>query len=281
MGNGEKYIPVLESALGVKNLTLIAEKPLIHGNVIYKGELNGVKCVVKYSVNDPDSVRCEYECAKRLYAGMPEHIVKPLAFAPIADGAAYVGEWIDGQLLYLYLPNTEITDAELRNIVSQIDKITVYFLSVGFAHRDFVPANVIRDNSGVLKVIDFQNSGFVGDEDFSVKKAFREIRSYIYRYCTDGFGVGTFNDRIHFLTQVDRSSTVYKALTDRWAEKINHSCLHFNVSKWKFVYMIGNFPMLLLKKIFEKKESKKTKINKKLRVTCNTLKEFFVRRNWR
>ena len=275
MGNGEKYIPVLESALGVKNLTLIAEKPLIHGNVIYKGELNGVKCVVKYSVNDPDSVRCEYECAKRLYAGMPEHIVKPLAFAPIADGAAYVGEWIDGQLLYLYLPNTEITDAELRNIVSQIDKITDYFLSVGFAHRDFVPANVIRDNSGVLKVIDFQNSGFVGDEDFSVKKAFREIRSYIYSYCTNGFGAGTFNDRVHFLTQVDEKSSVYEALVDRWRSKWECSSLHFHVSIWKYVYMLGNFPMLIVKNIFEKRKSKKLKLKKKLTVTYNTFVEFF------
>jgi hypothetical protein len=132
MGNGEKYIPVLESALGVKNLALIAEKPLIHGNVIYKGELNGVKCVVKYSVNDPDSVRGEYECAKRLYAGMPEHIVKPLAFAPIADGAAYVSEWIEGQLFYLYLPKTEIVGAELQDIVNQIDKMTDYFLNHNF-----------------------------------------------------------------------------------------------------------------------------------------------------
>jgi serine/threonine protein kinase len=276
MGNGEKYIPVLESALGVKNLTLIAEKPLIHGNVIYKGELNGVKCVVKYSVNDPDSVRCEYECAKRLYAGMPEHIVKPLAFAPIGDGAAYVCEWIEGVSLSVYLANNDVTAEEAKDFASQLDKITEYFLSVGFAHRDFGVGNLIKCSMfNKLKVIDFQNSGFVGEEDLAVKKAFREIRSYVYVYRTKGFATGVFNDRVHFLSCLRRDSLIYQTLFPKWKSKLCRSSLRFKVGFFKYVYMFGNFPMLIVKNIFEKRKRKKSKLKKKLTVTYNTFGEFF------
>lgn len=279
MGNGEKYIPVLESALGVKNLTLIAEKPLIHGNVIYKGELNGVKCVVKYSVNDPDSVRCEYECAKRLYAGMPEHIVKPLAFAPIADGAAYVGEWIDGTALHVHLANNEVPIEQIEGFVAQLDEITDYFLSIGFAHRDFGLTNVMLSKDGKLKVIDFQNSGFVGEEDLAAKKAFREIRSYVYAYRTrtKGFAVGVFNDRVHFLSYLKRDSLIYQVLSEKWKSTLHRSSLRFKVGFFKYVYMFGNLPMLLLKSIFVRHEGGKKKLRKKLDTTFNTFRFMFGR----
>jgi serine/threonine protein kinase len=279
MGNGEKYIPVLESALGVKNLTLIAEKPLIHGNVIYKGELNGVKCVVKYSVNDPDSVRCEYECAKRLYAGMPEHIVKPLAFAPIADGAAYVCEWIDGTGMHIHLANNEVSIEQIEDFASQLDKITDYFLSIGFAHRDFGLTNVMLSKDEKLKVIDFQNSGFVGEEDFAAKKAFREIRSYVYAYRTrtKGFAVGVFNDRVHFLSYLNRDSLIYQVLSEKWKSTLHRSSLRFKVSFSKYVYMFGNFPMLLLKSLFARNEGGKRKLRKKLDTTFNTFRFMFGR----
>ena len=279
MGNGEKYIPVLESALGVKNLTLIAEKPLIHGNVIYKGELNGVKCVVKYSVNDPDSVRCEYECAKRLYAGMPEHIVKPLAFAPIADGAAYVGEWIDGTALHVHLANNEVPIGQIEGFVAQLDEVTDYFLSIGFAHRDFGLTNVMLSKDGKLKVIDFQNSGFVGEEDLAAKKAFREIRSYVYAYRTrtKGFAVGVFNDRVHFLSYLKRDSLIYQVLSEKWKSTLHRSSLRFKVGFFKYVYMFGNLPMLLLKSIFVRHEGGKKKLRKKLDTTFNTFRFMFGR----
>jgi serine/threonine protein kinase len=275
MGNAENYISILESALGVKNLTLIAEKPLIHGNVIYKGELNGVKCVVKYSVNDPDSVRCEYECAKRLYAGLPEHIVKPLAFAPIADGAAYVSEWIEGVVLHTYLLNTEISVEQVEDFVFQLDKITMYFLSVGFAHRDFRDMNIILDMNRKLNVIDFQNSGFVGEEDLAAKKAFREIRSYVYAYRTKGFAAGVFNDRVHFLSYLNRDSLIYQVLSEKWKSTLYRSSLRFKVGFFKYVYMFGNLPMLLLKSVFIRREGGKKKLRNKLDTTFYTLRTMF------
>jgi serine/threonine protein kinase len=277
MKNSEKYIPVLESALGVKNLTLIAEKPLIHGNVIYKGELNGVKCVVKYSVNDPDSVRCEYECAKRLYAGMPEHVVKPLALAPIADGAAYVSEWIDGTALHVHLANNEVPIGQIEGFAAQLDEITDYFLSIGFAHRDFGLTNVMLSKDGKLKVIDFQNSGFVGEEDFAAKKAFREIRSYVYAYRTKGFAAGVFNDRAHFLSYLKRDSLMFQVLAEKWKPVLCRSSLRFKVSFFKYVYMIGNSPMLLLKSHFVRNEAGKKKLRKKLDATFNTFRFMFGR----
>lgn len=280
VNNGEKYIPLLETELGVAKLVLLHEKPLVHGNIIYSGELNGKKCAVKFSVNDPDSVRCEYECAKRLFSEMTDHVVKPLLFKVVERGAAYVSEWIEGALLHKYLAANKVAPEQFDSIIMQLDEITDYFLSVRFAHRDFSPCNIIVDMSGTLKVIDFQNSGFVGEKDLSAKKSFREIRSYVYSYRTLGYGAGTFNDRVHFLYRVRSNSALQEALRQRWETRIADSSLHFKVGCLRMVYMFGNLPMLLLKNIFESKKTKRSKIAKKLDTTFNTVRDFMTGRNW-
>ena len=278
---GVQYVSQLEVTLGVTDLELLFEKPLIHGNFIYRGTVDGRKCAVKFSVDDPDSIRSEYECAKRLCAGLPEHIVKPIVYKDVGRGAAYISDWVEGIPLHVYLASDDFPMDEIDDIVRQLDKITEYFLANSFAHRDFCSPNIIRNADGRLIVIDFQNSCFVGEKDLAANKALREIRSHIYIYRSVGFGVGTFNDRSHFLLDMERHPELYKALMLKWGGELYDSCLHFKVNPLKYIYIIGNLPMLLLKRCFSRSERAKLKVSKKLDTTFNTLKEFLTGRNWR
>ena len=76
-------------------------------------------------------------------------------FIPGAGFAALALELVDGVLLSDHLNGRAIGDAEAADMARQLTSALAFFHSVGVAHLDLKPENVMRQPDGVLRLIDY------------------------------------------------------------------------------------------------------------------------------
>ena len=76
-------------------------------------------------------------------------------FIPGNGFAALALELVDGVLLSDHLNGRAIGDAEAADMARQLASALAFFHSVGVAHLDLKPENVMRQPDGVLRLIDY------------------------------------------------------------------------------------------------------------------------------
>ena len=76
-------------------------------------------------------------------------------FIPGTGFAALALELVDGVLLSDHLNGRAIGDAEAADMARQLASALAFFHSVGVAHLDLKPENVMRQPDGVLRLIDY------------------------------------------------------------------------------------------------------------------------------
>ena len=76
-------------------------------------------------------------------------------FIPGNGFAALALELVDGVLLSDHLNGRAIGDAEAADMARQLTSALAFFHSVGVAHLDLKPENVMRQPDGVLRLIDY------------------------------------------------------------------------------------------------------------------------------
>ncbi len=93
---------------------------------------------------------------KRLIGLNHPHIVKFYGFYE-EEGVFYVvEEFINGVTLGKYLSSTGALNEEtVNNIASSICTALIKIHSLGIVHRDINPNNIMIDNNGIVKIIDF------------------------------------------------------------------------------------------------------------------------------
>jgi serine/threonine protein kinase/serine/threonine protein phosphatase PrpC len=94
------------------------------------------------------------------------HVLKPCAQTRKRSFLYVVTEFIEGQTLAQWMLDHPKPDLEtVRGIVEQIGKGLRAFHRMEMLHQDLRPANVMIDNSGTVKIIDFGSTQVAGVEE--------------------------------------------------------------------------------------------------------------------
>jgi len=92
-----------------------------------------------------------------------ENVLKVLATDRVKSCVYYVTEFIEGQTLRQWLAaNTKPYIREIRKIVEQIAKGLRAFHRMEMLHQDLKPENIMIDNNGIVKIIDFGSVKIAG-----------------------------------------------------------------------------------------------------------------------
>ena len=154
-----ELIDLLSSHTNVSGLKLYVDKSAIQGNLLFLGQYNGAECFVKYSAEERNSIKNEYEMGMIFNSIVPAHSPRMLKFVDIPGmGAACIMEKCSGVTLSKYLAKSEFSETEIESLASQLAEMIHCFREHGVAHRDFGSYNIIRCDDGTLKAVDFQNS---------------------------------------------------------------------------------------------------------------------------
>lgn len=94
------------------------------------------------------------EARMMLYFQHP-NLVKGLDFYQTPDKVFLVMEYIKGISLEDHIGEEALDEKEAADIVLQVARALNYLSTLGIVHRDVKPANIIIDESGVAKLMDF------------------------------------------------------------------------------------------------------------------------------
>ncbi|MCK4743035.1 MAG: bifunctional protein-serine/threonine kinase/phosphatase [Sulfuriflexus sp.] len=98
------------------------------------------------------------------------HVLKPCTQKRKRNFFYIVTEYIDGQTLAQWMIDNPKPDVEtVRGIVEQIAKGLMAFHRMEMLHQDLRPANVMIDNTGTVKIIDFGSTRVAGIQEITTE----------------------------------------------------------------------------------------------------------------
>lgn len=96
------------------------------------------------------------------------HVLKPFAQSRQRNYLYLITEFIDGQTLTQWMIDNPMPDLEtVRGIVEQIAKGLRAFHRLEMLHQDLRPENIMIDNTGTVKIIDFGSTKVAGIMEIS------------------------------------------------------------------------------------------------------------------
>jgi serine/threonine protein phosphatase PrpC len=96
------------------------------------------------------------------------HVLKPCEQTRQRNYLYIITEFIDGQTLTQWMVDTPIPDLEtVRGIIEQIAKGLSAFHRLEMLHQDLRPENIMIDNTGTVKIIDFGSTRVAGVEEIT------------------------------------------------------------------------------------------------------------------
>jgi serine/threonine protein phosphatase PrpC len=96
------------------------------------------------------------------------HVLKPCEQTRQRNYLYIITEFIDGQTLTQWMVDTPIPDLEtVRGIIAQIAKGLSAFHRLEMLHQDLRPENIMIDNTGTVKIIDFGSTRVAGVEEIT------------------------------------------------------------------------------------------------------------------
>ncbi len=98
------------------------------------------------------------------------HVLKPCTQTRKRNYLYIVTEFIDGQTLTQWMIDNPKPDmATVRDIVEQIAKGLLAFHRMEMLHQDLRPANIMIDNTGTVKIIDFGSTRVAGIQEITTE----------------------------------------------------------------------------------------------------------------
>ena len=130
---------------------LIKTDSMSAGDNHYCAEKAGEKFFVKESVH---SFSWEFEATKRAFEQSQDHFSEPIESFE-QDGWNYlVLEWEDGENLAKFAKENELTAAQKKSFVKDLEEILTALRAAKLVHRDIIPRNFMVVG-GRLKLVDF------------------------------------------------------------------------------------------------------------------------------
>jgi serine/threonine-protein kinase len=94
--------------------------------------------------------------ARKMFKMSHTNIIKVTDLIDEGDTVAFVMEYVEGETLKEYLDRKgKLTDAEIKDIFSQMLDAVGYVHEQKLVHRDIKPSNFMLDKSGRVKLMDF------------------------------------------------------------------------------------------------------------------------------
>jgi serine/threonine protein kinase len=94
--------------------------------------------------------------ARSMFRMSHPHVIKVTDLIDEEDTVAFVMEYVEGETLKDYLDRKgKLTDAEIKNIFSQMLDAVGYVQEQKLIHRDIKPSNFLLDKKGQVKLMDF------------------------------------------------------------------------------------------------------------------------------
>ena len=190
---------------------------LLH-RVVVGGRLNGRPCIVKWSDNDPGSIRNECDVGEKFYRASNGRSPEMFDFKECSVGAACVMERMEGTALSSCIDSVNSSPELARKTADQIDLIMELMRGLGMCHRDCSSANFWIAPDGTVKLYDFQTAFMAGGRE-PFEYALSESRAFIYKYRSLTQPViGLFNDKAYFLFSIGADSLLGRNLALRWGD---------------------------------------------------------------
>ena len=203
----ERIIATEGYAMGLRNCSIVLENKLVN-DIFYEGLFNGFPCIVKCSSRSPDSICNEYKMLVRVYTADSEVFPRPF------------GYWIsrDGRFAFIIMEKvTKGVRVSCEKYAEGLKRIFYALRNTGVVHRDIIKDNIITDNNGMPKLIDFQFA--IDRNSYSESNYMR--KHMIYRLVLFGAGIdkkpGQWNDAVQLawiLRFNERNSKVDKIIEE-------------------------------------------------------------------
>lgn len=179
-------------------------------------------CIVKYSDNDPESIKNEFDVGRYFHAVSGGLGPEMYSFVGFERGAACIMERMSGKsLACLDAEKTSFT-GDVDHLAHKLDALLKALKRAGVCHRDLGAGNVMVTESGEIKAFDFQNSIVASWESDSLRHSLRTSRAFIYKYrLLDQPVIGLFNDKMRLLLSLRRDGKLYSELVGRWRNDVS------------------------------------------------------------
>lgn len=133
-----------------------------------------IKMIPLESGFGPESIENEIAALKKInHPGVVEYID---SFS-VDDTFYVVTEYLTGETLEQIISNRQLTPDDIANYTNQILSALGHIHSLGIIHSDLKPDNIIIDNEGQLRLIDF---GIVRTASAEIAADIKEIRGTLY-----------------------------------------------------------------------------------------------------
>lgn len=83
------------------------------------------------------------------------HIVQIIEVGEVSGNPYYVMDYVDGSPLDSYVAKQQLSPEQIAKVISQVAEAVHHFHSRGILHRDLKPDNILVDEHGEPKIIDF------------------------------------------------------------------------------------------------------------------------------
>jgi uncharacterized protein (TIGR02145 family) len=141
----------LKSILGEGGMAIVhlAEDHKFHTDV-------ALKMLKKEFVSNENIKRRFLAEARSMFRMSHPHVIRVSDLIDEGDTVAFVMEYVAGETLKEYLERKgKLTDAEIRDIFSQMLDAVGYVHAQHLVHRDIKPSNFMIDKNGKVKLMDF------------------------------------------------------------------------------------------------------------------------------
>ena len=179
-GRWDALIKTEGAALGLSRCRPFLENKLVN-DIFYEGVFHSIPCIVKCSSRAPDSILNEAAMGERLYAADPDVFPRVLAHFKTADGeyAFVVTKKISGPPFAVLCACPDRMRPQVADgFAADLLRIATALRQTGIVHRDINPYNLLFDEDGHLKLIDFQFA--IDRNDYHESSFMRKNWKYLY-----------------------------------------------------------------------------------------------------